>query len=116
MLSAAGTDTLTLAELTTEGSMRSPAYFTNLARLGLEAAKGLEHTHQQLVWHRDIKPANLLVDGRGSLWIADFGLAQMRGDIQITRPSELIGTYRYMSPEQAMAKRVPVHHRTDRSA
>jgi serine/threonine protein kinase len=111
--SSAGTDTLTLAELTTEGSMHLPGYFPNVARLGLEAAKGLEHAHQEVVWHRDIKPANLLVDRRGSLWIADFGLAQIRSNMQLTQPGELVGTYRYMSPEQALAKRVPVDHRTD---
>ena len=110
---AAGTDTSPLAALTTEGSMRSPGYFHNVARLGLEAAKGLEHAHQKVVWHRDVKPGNLLVDSRGSLWIADFGLAQMRSDTHLTLTGELVGTIRYMSPEQALAKRVPVDQRTD---
>jgi serine/threonine protein kinase len=109
----AGTDTSPLAALTTEGSMRSPGYFHNVARLGLEAAKGLAHAHQEVVWHRDIKPANLLVDSRGSLWIADFGLAQMRSDTRLTLTGELVGTLRYMSPEQALANRVPVDQRTD---
>jgi len=110
---AAGRDTTPLAALTTEGSTRSPGYFHNVARLGLEAAKGLEHAHQVVVWHRDIKPANLLVDRQGSLWITDFGLAQMRSDTQLTLTGELVGTLRYMSPEQAMARRVPVDQRTD---
>jgi serine/threonine protein kinase len=110
---AAETDASPMTALTTEGSMRSPGYFYNVARLGLEAAKGLEHAHQEVVWHRDIKPANLLVDGRGSLWIADFGLAQMRTDTHLTLSGELVGTLRYMSPEQALAKRVPVDQRTD---
>jgi serine/threonine protein kinase len=110
---AAGTDTSPLATLTTEGSMHSPEYFHVVARLGLEAAKGLEHAHQQVVWHRDIKPANLLVDTHGSLWIADFGLAQMHSDTQLTLTGELVGTLRYMSPEQALARRVPVDQRTD---
>jgi serine/threonine protein kinase len=107
-----GMDTWSLAALTTEGSMRSPGYFQNVARLGLEAAKGLDHAHQNFVWHRDIKPANLLVDRRGSLWIADFGLAQIRNE-RLSVSGELIGTYRYMSPEQALANRVPVDQRTD---
>jgi serine/threonine protein kinase len=110
---AVGTDTSPLAALTTEGSTHSPGYFYSVARVGLEAAKGLEHAHQEVVWHRDIKPANLLVDNRGSLWIADFGLAQMRSDTQLTLSGELVGTIRYMSPEQALANRVPVDQRTD---
>jgi serine/threonine protein kinase len=108
-----GADTSPQGALATEGSTRSPEYFYSVARLGLEAAKGLEHAHQEVVWHRDIKPANLLVDSRGSLWIADFGLAQMRSDTQLTLSGELVGTIRYMSPEQALANRVPVDQRTD---
>jgi eukaryotic-like serine/threonine-protein kinase len=110
---AAETDNSALAALTVDGSTRSPEYFHRVARLGLEAARGLEHAHQEVVWHRDIKPANLLVDNGGSLWIADFGLAQMRSDTQLTMSGELVGTLRYMSPEQALAKRVPVDQRTD---
>jgi serine/threonine protein kinase len=110
---AAGVDTSPLAALTTEGSTRSPGYFDSVARLGLEAAKGLEHAHQEIVWHRDIKPANLLIDTHGKLWITDFGLAQMRSDSNLTQSGELVGTLRYMSPEQAMANRIPVDHRTD---
>jgi serine/threonine protein kinase len=109
----AGADTSPHGGLTTEGSTRSPEYFYTVARLGLEAAKGLEHAHQEVVWHRDIKPANLLVDTRGSLWIADFGLAQMRSDTHLTLSGELVGTIRYMSPEQALGNRVPVDQRTD---
>ncbi len=108
-----GTETSPLAALTTEGSMRSRGYFQSVARLGLEAAKGLEHAHQNVVWHRDIKPANLIVDRGGSLWVADFGLAHMHSDSRLTMSGELMGTYRYMSPEQALANRVPVDQRTD---
>jgi serine/threonine protein kinase len=110
---AAGQDTSLLAALTAEGSTRSPGFFHSVARLGLEAARGLDHAHQQYVLHRDIKPANLLVDDRGSLWITDFGLAQMRSDTQLTLTGELVGTLRYMSPEQALARRVAVDQRTD---
>jgi serine/threonine protein kinase len=109
---AGDTDTSPLTVLTTQG-MRSPAYFYTVARLGLEAAKGLERAHQEVILHRDIKPANLLVDRSGSLWITDFGLALMRRDTPVTITGELLGTLRYMSPEQALAKRVPVDGRTD---
>jgi serine/threonine protein kinase len=106
------TDTSPLAALTTEGT-RSPGYFHRVARLGLQAAKGLERAHQEVILHRDIKPANLLVDRSGNLWITDFGLALMRRDSPVTITGELLGTLRYMSPEQALAKRVPVDGRTD---
>jgi serine/threonine protein kinase len=110
---AAGRDTVPLADLTKEGASRAPGYFDIVARLGLQAAKGLEHAHQAIIWHRDIKPANLLVDAHGSLWIADFGLAQMRSDTPLTLIGEMVGTLRYMSPEQTLARRVPVDQRTD---
>jgi serine/threonine protein kinase len=63
--------------------------------------------------HRDIKPANLLLDVRGNLWIADFGLARMTNDASLTMTGDLVGTVRYMSPEQALAKCAIVDHRTD---
>ena len=57
------------------------------------------------VIHRDIKPANLLLDGRGEVWITDFGLAQFQNTAGLTVSGELVGTLRYVSPEQAMARR-----------
>ena len=79
----------------------------------MQAAEALEHAHQQGVLHRDIKPSNLLVDGRGNLWVTDFGLARLQGDAGLTMTGDLLGTLRYMSPEQALAKRVGIDHRTD---
>jgi WD40 repeat protein len=79
----------------------------------MQAAEALEHAHEQGVLHRDIKPANLLVDGRGRLWVTDFGLARLQGDAGLTVTGDLLGTLRYMSPEQALAKRGGVDHRTD---
>ena len=63
--------------------------------------------------HRDIKPANLLLDVRGNLWITDFGLARLQGDAGLTMTGDVLGTLRYMSPEQALARRGVVDHRTD---
>jgi serine/threonine protein kinase len=63
--------------------------------------------------HRDIKPANLLVDGRGNLWVTDFGLAHCQNQAGLTMSGDLVGTLRYMSPEQALAQREVVDHRTD---
>jgi serine/threonine protein kinase len=99
--------------LSTERSTRSPAFFRTAARLGAQAAEALEHAHQLGVVHRDVKPANLLVDGRGTLWVTDFGLAQLQSQAGLTLTGELLGTLRYMSPEQALARPGPVDHRTD---
>jgi serine/threonine protein kinase len=89
------------------------SFFRTVANLGVQAAGALEHAHQLGVVHRDIKPANLLVDGRGNLWITDFGLAQCQGQPGLTLTGDFVGTIRYMSPEQASSKRGVVDHRTD---
>jgi serine/threonine protein kinase len=102
-----------VAALTTEGAAQSPAYFREVARLGIQAAEALEHAHQLGVVHRDVKPGNLLLDARGNLWVTDFGLARLPNDPGLTLTGDLVGTLRYMSPEQALAKRVVIDHRTD---
>ena len=84
------------------------------ARLGHQAALAIEHAHEVGVIHRDIKPSNLLIDGRDHLWVADFGLARLpHGDHDLTRTGDLVGTVRYMSPEQVRGEREGVDARTD---
>ncbi len=94
-------------------SSRDRSCFREAARLGREAAEALEHAHQQGVLHRDVKPSNLMVDGRGHLWVTDFGLARFQGEATLTAPGDLLGTLRYMSPEQATADHAVVDERTD---
>jgi serine/threonine protein kinase/Flp pilus assembly protein TadD len=106
-------DTLPVAGLSTEGSTRRPEFFRTVARLGVQAAEALEHAHQLGVVHRDVKPANLLVDERGHLWVTDFGLAHCRSQPGLTLTGDLVGTLRYMSPEQAAGHPAAVDHRTD---
>lgn len=87
--------------------------FRQTAELGIQAARGLEHAHQMGVIHRDIKPSNLMMDAQGHLWITDFGLATTRTDSSLTLTGDIIGTLRYMSPEQARGRRRDVDHRSD---
>jgi len=89
------------------------AYFRAVARLGLQAAEALDYAHRAGVVHRDIKPANLLLDAQNCLWITDFGLAQFYTDSNLTQTGDLVGTLRYMSPEQASGRAVVLDQRTD---
>jgi tetratricopeptide (TPR) repeat protein len=106
-------ETAPVAILSTVGPSRRREFYRTVARLGIEAAEALDHAHQTGVVHRDVKPANLLLDGSGHLWVTDFGLAQFTSDVHLTVSGDLVGTVRYMSPEQALAQRVVIDHRTD---
>jgi serine/threonine protein kinase/Tfp pilus assembly protein PilF len=107
----------TFVEMQTKATMQpvppGPASFRRVAEWGIAAAGALEHAHGMGIVHRDIKPANLLIDGQGQLWITDFGLARAASDPGLTLTGDVLGTLRYMSPEQALAKHSLVDYRTD---
>jgi serine/threonine protein kinase/WD40 repeat protein len=99
--------------LVSAGRTWTSQYFREVAGLGAQVAEALAYAHQRGVVHRDIKPSNLLLDEQGVLWITDFGLARRADDPALTHSGALLGTPRYMSPEQAEGGRQPVDHRTD---
>jgi serine/threonine protein kinase/tetratricopeptide (TPR) repeat protein len=113
LLSSPLPETSAVAVRSTYRSTKDASYFRKIAELGIQAAEALDFAHEHGIIHRDVKPANLLVDADARLWVTDFGLAQIQGDARMTMTGDLVGTLRYMSPEQALAKRVVVDHRTD---
>jgi serine/threonine protein kinase len=105
-----------LARTGTTGSLRTSRgreSFRRAAEIAEQVADALEYAHNAGIIHRDIKPTNLLLDTKGQVWVTDFGLAQISADSSLTRTGDLIGTLRYMSPEQAAGQHLHVDQRTD---
>jgi serine/threonine protein kinase len=86
------------------------AYWNSVAEIGIQVARALDYAHAHGVWHRDIKPSNLLIDQSGTVWLVDFGLARIADDSELTQTGDLLGTLRYMSPEQVVGE---FDHRSD---
>lgn len=81
----------------------------HIAHWGGQMARALAYLHDQQIFHRDLKSANVIINERGDAIIADFGIAQIEPDSNLTRG--VLGTPSYMSPEQAMGK--PLDARSD---
>ncbi len=82
-------------------SIGAPAeHWQAIARIGIQAAEALAFAHGQGTLHRDIKPANLLIDEDGVVRVADFGLARAVEHSDAGHGEEVVGTLRYMAPEQ----------------
>ena len=105
-------DGVNLREALRDGAL-GPADSLEVIR---QICDALQYAHDQGVVHRDIKPENILLDGRGRVQIADFGLAKLLGrtpiDISLTATNQILGTYRYMAPEQ-IERPLSVDHRAD---
>lgn len=94
-------------------SVERGRYLPTVIRIGIQAAEAIHAAHEFGIVHRDIKPSNLLLDADLHLWVTDFGLARCQSDVTLTRSGDLIGTLRYMSPEQATGQSALVDHRSD---
>jgi serine/threonine protein kinase len=112
---SASTVSTPVGRVTTRGSShgRVREHCRSIAALGVDVARALHHAHECGVVHRDIKPSNLLLDGEGKVWVTDFGLAHIQAAPDITPTGDVMGTFRYMSPEQASGHNRAVDHHTD---
>jgi len=92
---------------------KKPLHISRAVHITSSIAKGMISAHKHRIVHRDIKPANILINNRDLVKIVDFGVAAARssGDTQLTKTGAVVGTPRYMAPEQIHGKRID--ERTD---
>ena len=81
------------------------------AGLAAQVAEALDAAHRAGLVHRDIKPANVLLAGDGRVKVADFGIAKAMAETDLTHPGLMVGTAKYVAPEQVRGQ--PVDARTD---
>lgn len=87
------------------------SYWRAAVQLARQAALGIAHAHARGVLHRDLKPSNLMLLPDGRAVVLDFGLAQARGNAQMTQAGHQPGSPAYMAPEQLRGE--PADERTD---
>ena len=83
----------------------------DVVKLGTQVADALDAAHRAGLVHRDVKPANVLVPPRGPVKVTDFGIAKAAGTDDLTKTGTVMGTARYLAPEQVSGK--PTDARTD---
>jgi serine/threonine-protein kinase len=84
---------------------RVPIQIAHALDIGAQVAEGLQFAHDREIIHRDIKPANIMVLNDGLVKITDFGIARMRTNEVKTMTGMILGSPKYMSPEQVSGKR-----------
>ncbi|MCA9213957.1 MAG: protein kinase [Planctomycetales bacterium] len=89
-----------VTDLATKYVQSRRQYFDEIARIGCAIARALHCTHEQGIVHRDVKPSNILLDDTATPRLTDFGLARTVERDGVTQTGELVGTLKYMSPEQ----------------
>jgi serine/threonine-protein kinase len=92
----------------TEVADGKPLALRRAVRFGVDIARGMAVAHGVGIIHRDLKPANVLINDEGVVKVVDFGVAaaQHQGDTQLTKTGYVIGSPKYMAPEQILGKKV----------
>jgi serine/threonine-protein kinase len=85
--------------------IREPDQAARVLGILAQVADGLAHAHARGIVHRDIKPDNVLVNRASHAWIADFGLAQVSDSASLSLSGQVLGTAKYMSPEQGRGQK-----------